>query len=140
MLPGKKGNALILGTGGASKAVAYVLKHLQINFRYVSRKPADNTVLSYDEISAHIMKNFTILINTTPLGTFPDIMHVPSIPYQEITENHILIDLIYNPDKTQFLQNGENKGAKISNGLKMLKLQAEQAWKIWNHLPINSDI
>jgi len=123
--------ALILGTGGASKAVAFVLDSLGISHTFVSRNPTVGQ-LSYDELDSDIMKDFTILVNCTPLGTYPNIEQHPNITYQCITQNHLLFDLIYNPEKTKFLKEGEVRGAQISNGLRMLELQADRAWEIWN--------
>ncbi len=124
-------NALILGTGGASKAVSFALTELGIAHQFVSRKPAI-TELGYGDLSANIMKSHTILVNCTPLGTHPNILEKPNIPYDLIGNKHLLFDLIYNPDKTAFLQEGEARGAKICNGLRMLELQAEKAWEIWS--------
>lgn len=123
--------ALILGTGGASKAVAYVLKNLNIEYLYVSRNPQKN-ILGYEEINAKIINNHTIIINCTPLGTYPDIENFPPLPYQYLNQNHIAFDLIYNPEKTQFLQKASENGATIKNGYEMLVYQAEKAWEIWN--------
>lgn len=123
--------ALILGTGGASKAVAFVLKELGISFKYVSRNPIGDQV-GYSELNKKIMSTHTLLINCTPLGTFPDTATKPGIPYEFLTSNHLLFDLIYNPEKTAFLLSGEHKGAIICNGAEMLELQAEKAWQIWN--------
>jgi shikimate dehydrogenase len=123
--------ALVLGTGGASKAVIFVLKKLAIDYLIVSRNPV-NDQISYQNITKKILKSHTIIVNCTPIGTFPKIDLCPDIPYQYITNNHLLFDLIYNPSKTKFLSKGEAKGAIISNGLKMLELQAEKSWKIWN--------
>ena len=123
--------ALILGTGGASKAVAFVLKELGISFKYVSRNPIGDQV-GYSELNKKIMSTHTLLINCTPLGTFPDTAAKPGIPYEFLTSNHLLFDLIYNPEKTAFLLSGEHKGAIICNGAEMLELQAEKAWQIWN--------
>ncbi|UOB18185.1 shikimate dehydrogenase family protein [Abyssalbus ytuae] len=123
--------ALILGTGGASKAIAYVLDELGIDYYYVSRKATGNK-LSYDDLNKKIMDKFQIIINCTPLGTFPNIQEKPDLPYKYITQNHLLYDLIYNPEETTFLKLGREKGAQICNGLKMLQLQAEKAWNIWN--------
>ncbi len=125
-------NALILGTGGASKAVAYALEQLDINFQFVSRDPKKENTISYDDISAKIMKNHHIIINCTPLGTFPNIDDFPKIPYKFITKDHLLFDLIYNPIETFFLKKGIEKKASTKNGLQMLELQAEKAWEIWN--------
>ena len=125
--------ALILGTGGASKAVAYALSQLGINYKYVSRNPKLRQY-AYSDLSASVMKNHTIIINCTPLGTHPNIKDCPPIPYQYLTEDHLLYDLIYNPEETTFLQKGKNKKATICNGQKMLELQAEKSWEIWNDL------
>ncbi|MDO5608777.1 MAG: shikimate dehydrogenase [Capnocytophaga sp.] len=122
--------ALILGTGGASKAVAYALKNLGIEYRFVSRNPQLGQ-LSYTALSASIMEHYTLLINTTPVGTYPNVADCPSIPYEYISEKHLLYDLIYNPEKTTFLKNGETRKATIANGYPMLVLQAEKAWEIW---------
>lgn len=124
--------ALILGTGGASKAVAFALQKLQIDFKFVSRNPSEANEISYTELSEEIITAHRIIINCTPLGTFPETELCPKIPYQFITSKHLLYDLIYNPSVTTFLQNGKNNGAKIKNGLEMLQLQAEKSWEIWN--------
>lgn len=123
--------AFILGTGGASKAVKYVLEEKGIQCTYVSRTPTENQV-SYTQLDAQLMETHSVIVNTTPLGTYPDIENKPAIPYQFLTEKHLLFDLIYNPDKTAFLSAGEAQGASICNGSKMLEFQAEEAWKIWN--------
>lgn len=125
-------NALILGTGGASKAIAYALDELQISFQFVSRNPKNKQTISYDDITDEVMKNNHIIINCTPLGTFPNIENFPEIPYQFITQYHLLYDLIYNPEETIFLKKGKEKSAIIKNGLEMLEIQAEKAWEIWN--------
>ena len=122
--------ALILGTGGASKAVAYVLGELGISYVFVSRNPGKNKI-SYDQVTEEVLKEHTILINCTPLGTHPNIEQRPALPYEFITDQHFLFDLIYNPEKTAFLAAGEAKGAQISNGLRMLELQADRSWEIW---------
>ena len=124
--------ALILGTGGASKAIAYALKKLEIDFKFVSRNPSAENEISYSDLSEEIITTHTIIINCTPLGTFPETDLCPNIPYQFITSKHLLYDLIYNPASTTFLQKGKNKGAKTKNGLEMLQLQAEESWQIWN--------
>jgi len=124
--------ALILGTGGASKAIAYSLKKLGISYFYVSRKQSDGVTYTYDSLTEHIIDTHQIIINCTPLGTFPNIEDCPKIPYQGITENHILFDLIYNPEETKFLRLGKQQNAVTTNGLNMLKLQAEKSWSIWN--------
>ncbi|MEZ5036608.1 MAG: shikimate dehydrogenase [Chitinophagales bacterium] len=123
--------ALILGTGGASKAVEYVLEQLNINFQYVSRTKSEQTI-TYHEIDEHLMKKATVIINTSPIGMYPNIDIAPEIPYQFISEQHLLYDLVYNPEVTLFLKNGIEKGAKTKNGLEMLHLQAERSWEIWN--------
>ncbi|ATA69204.1 shikimate dehydrogenase [Capnocytophaga cynodegmi] len=125
--------ALILGTGGASNAVAYALKKLGISFRFVSRTPKMGQ-FSYSDLSSQIINKYKIIINCTPLGTFPNVEDFPPIPYQFLTSEHLLYDLIYNPEKTTFLQKGEKKKAIIINGRKMLELQAEKAWEIWNEI------
>jgi shikimate dehydrogenase len=124
--------AIILGTGGASKAIAFALKKLHIDFVFVSRNPNKENEISYSTLSQEIISKHTIIINCTPLGTFPETDLCPEIPYQFITSQHLLYDLIYNPATTTFLQNGKNKGAQIKNGLEMLQLQAEKSWQIWN--------
>lgn len=123
--------ALILGTGGASKAVAYSLKQLQIPYRFVSRKPTLKQ-LHYSDISAEIIQNHHIVINTTPLGTAPNVDEKPSLPYSHLTHKHTLFDLVYNPKITSFLKEGIKVGATTSNGYNMLVFQAEKAWEIWN--------
>jgi len=123
--------ALILGTGGAAKAVEYVLRKLGIQYRYVSRK-ASGENLSYEEITPGLIMNYTLLINTTPLGMFPDANSFPPIPYHSLSDKHYLFDLVYNPGKTLFLKKGEEQGAVIKNGQDMLLIQAEESWKIWN--------
>ncbi|HMR16243.1 MAG: shikimate dehydrogenase [Confluentibacter sp.] len=123
--------ALILGTGGASKAVAFTFKELGIAFEYVSRNQSENIKFTYNTLSEAIIKQHLIIVNCSPLGTFPNIEDCPNIPYQAITENHILFDLIYNPEETKFLKLGKQQHATTVNGLKMLTLQAEKAWAIW---------
>ena len=123
--------ALILGTGGASKAVAYALNKLDITYEFVSRNVSENSLL-YSILSQQVMEEYTIIINCTPLGTDPNIDDSPNIPYEFITEKHLLFDLIYNPSETKFLQEGKKRGAIIKNGLEMLELQAEKSWEIWN--------
>lgn len=130
-LPFHKKNALILGTGGASKAIAYALEKLGFDFKFVSRNKTSSN-LSYDELDENIIQNHCLIINCTPLGTFPNITDCPSIPYEFLSEKHLLFDLIYNPAETEFLKRGKHQGARISNGLKMLEFQAEKAWEIWN--------
>lgn len=123
--------ALILGTGGASKAVAYALNKLNLEFKFVSRNPGESQ-LSYNDLNKDILGEYQVVINTTPLGTFPDIKDCPDLPYQFFSKDHLAYDLIYNPATTEFLNRASEKGAKTCNGLKMLKIQAEKAWEIWN--------
>ncbi len=123
--------ALILGTGGASKAIVYALKTLNIKTLLVSRKNRKESI-TYEDISNQIIKDHTIIINCTPLGTYPNIEECPKIPYQYITERHLCYDLIYNPIKTKFLIFSEKEGASIINGNEMLENQAIESWKIWN--------
>jgi shikimate dehydrogenase len=124
--------ALILGTGGAAKAVAWVLKKHQIEFQYVSRQKSSQTI-EYEEVSKEVLKNYTIVINTTPLGMQPNVNASPSVNCNWMNRQHLCIDLIYNPAKTVFLEAAEKAGAIIENGLKMLEIQAEESWKIWNN-------
>jgi shikimate dehydrogenase len=124
-------HALILGTGGSSKAVRYALKVLGIRYQNVSRTKS-TTSITYDELSEKILNSHQLIINTSPIGMFPNVEETPSIPFELITPKHLLFDLIYNPAKTLFLKKGEERGAKISNGAEMLILQAEESWKIWN--------
>ena len=122
---------MILGTGGASKAIAYALQQLQIESVFVSRNP-DFNELSYNDLDEDIMHSYPLLINCTPLGTHPNVHNYPNIPYEYISKNHVLYDLIYNPSETTFMKKGKENGATVSNGLQMLTLQAERAWEIWN--------
>lgn len=123
--------ALILGTGGASKAVQGGLQNLDIEWTYVSRTPQEGQ-LSYKDIDKYVLDEYTVIINTSPLGTFPDIEDAPDIPYHLLSSKHLLYDLVYNPSETKFLRLGKEKGASIKNGAEMLELQAIAAWKIWN--------
>ena len=122
--------ALILGTGGASKAVAFVLEELNMAYSYVSRTPKA-AQLTYKDIDHTVIKEHTVIINCTPLGTHPNVTNKPDIAYEAIGKEHLLYDLIYNPAKTAFLLEGESRGAAICNGLRMLELQAEKAWEVW---------
>ncbi len=122
--------AFILGTGGSSKAVEYVLNRLGIAYLYVSRTAGSNSI-AYETIAQHLLQS-NLFINTTPLGMYPNIADAPAIPYHRLTTNDYLFDLIYNPTETRFLQQGKAKGAHTQNGLAMLQLQAEKSWKIWN--------
>lgn len=123
--------ALILGTGGASKAVVYALEKIGISCTCVSRKPQKDQ-LSYKDLNELAIKHHLLIINTTPLGTSPDLDQCPDIPYEFISEKHLLMDLIYNPSETLFLKKGKQNGANILNGKSMLIHQAEEAWKIWH--------
>jgi shikimate dehydrogenase len=124
--------ALILGTGGASKAVAYVLRKWGIPFHYVSRTPSGDQELGYDVLKADVIHHFQLIINTTPLGTYPDIDACPLLPYEGLSSKHFLYDLVYNPEETAFLHLGRLAGAKTMNGYAMLVQQAEKSWDIWN--------
>lgn len=127
--------ALILGTGGASKAVAFVLKEIGIECYFVSRSKhqvSGNKTFLYTELNENIMKVFKLIVNTTPLGMYPHVNEVPEIPYNLISSTHLLVDLIYNPAETEFLKHGKLQGASTINGLSMLHQQAEEAWRIWN--------
>ncbi len=123
--------ALILGSGGASKAVIYALKQLRISTTIVSRNKGDFT---YQQFNEQLIKEHTIIVNTTPLGTFPEVMLAPELPYHFISKQHLVYDLIYNPQETLFLKKCRENGASIKNGLQMLEIQAEEAWKIWNEV------
>jgi len=122
--------ALILGNGGAAKAVQVAFQDLAIGYRMVSRQPAIDSFV-YEELTEEILNEHLLIVNTTPLGTFPNVEGCPSLPYELITKKHYLYDLVYNPAETTFLKNGKAQGASIQNGLKMLELQAEKAWEIW---------
>ena len=123
--------ALILGTGGASKGVAFALKKLDIEFLFVSRSEKEN-VISYDQLDKKTFDEYQIIINCSPVGTSPNIEAFPLIPYDYFTNEHIAYDLIYNPEETQFLKKAKAKGAQTKNGLDMLVFQAEKSWEIWN--------
>jgi shikimate dehydrogenase len=124
--------ALVLGNGGATAAVVYVLQKLNIRYNVVSRQLHEGSTLTYGDLNADVIKEHPVIINTTPLGTYPNVNECPSIPYEAITAEHYLFDLVYNPSKTLFLQKGEERGARIKNGYDMLEIQAEESWKIWN--------
>lgn len=123
--------ALILGTGGAAAAVAYVFNQRKISFQYVSRKKSSSSMV-YEELDKTIMETYTLIINTTPLGMSPMIDQCPPIPYQFMNEQHHCFDLIYNPAETLFLQKAKKTGATTQNGAEMLLIQAEESWRIWN--------
>jgi shikimate dehydrogenase len=124
-------SALVLGTGGASKAVCYVLESKNIHYKLVSRHPQKGQ-LGYSDLDRTLLKRYPLLINTTPLGMYPNINEAPLMNCQYLTKEHVLIDLIYNPEETLWLKNAKRQGAFTQNGLTMLKQQAEKAWQIWN--------
>jgi shikimate dehydrogenase len=124
--------ALVLGNGGAALAVKYVLQRLGLPYQVVGRSIKDDINLTYRELDADIMQTHQVIINTTPLGTFPDTASCPDIPYEQLTGEHLLYDLVYNPPLTLFLQKGQEIGATIKNGYDMLVGQAEESWRIWN--------
>ena len=123
--------ALLLGTGGAAAAVKFVLTKLGIQYLEVSRN-ASEKLISYNNITPAILKEYTVIINCTPLGTYPNVAEAPQLPYDLLNESHYLFDLVYNPPLTRFLQYGKEKGCIIQNGYEMLVIQAEENWKIWN--------
>lgn len=124
-------NVLVLGTGGASKAVQSVLKSLNIDYKVVSRTASGSTI-TYADITLPVVKHHCLIVNATPLGTFPNISQRPDLPYYLLTQKHYLFDLVYNPNETTFMKQGKEHGAKTMNGMQMLQLQAEEAWRIWN--------
>lgn len=124
--------ALILGTGGASKAIAYVFKSIGLDVIYCSRNPLGPMEFSYESINEHMLNACKVVVNCTPVGTFPNVDEVLPFPFDELTPDHLVIDLIYNPKKTKFLYEAEKHGATILNGESMLKEQALKAWEIWN--------
>lgn len=124
-------NALILGTGGASKAVGYALNQLGIEVKFVSRKSGNNYI-TYDQLDKDIIERNLLIVNTTPLGMSPDIESYPPIPYQYLSDRHLCYDLVYNPTETEFLKKAKEKGAETKNGLEMLYGQAVGAWAIWS--------
>lgn len=122
--------ALVLGTGGAAKAIAYALAKSGISYRFVSRNAGDN-IMSYSELTPELTAGYKLIVNTTPLGMAPDVHHCPDIPYAALTAEHLLYDIIYNPPETLFLHKGKALGASTKNGYDMLTGQADAAWKIW---------
>lgn len=126
--------ALILGTGGAAAAVEYVLQKLNIAVEFVSREAKNKNQLTYNALNKTIITDRKLIINTTPLGTYPNIESFPEIPYEFLNEEHLLFDLVYNPSTTAFMQKGINQKAAVVNGYDMLVFQAEENWKIWNSL------
>lgn len=125
-------NALVLGTGGGSAAVCFVLKKFGLSFRLVSRQPGKEHILSYTDLGKEIVSENTLIINTSPLGMYPVLDRYPLIPYHFLTPKHYLYDLVYNPEETLFLKKGKEMGTGIKNGKEMLILQAEKSWEIWN--------
>ena len=123
-------HALILGTGGASKAVDYALRQLGLKTRFVSRTSREG-IIAYDELTPEQMAQYTVIVNTTPLGMHPNVDECPPLDYEQLTSHHLLYDVVYNPEKTLFLQRGQKAGATICNGMDMLIGQAKAAWKIW---------
>ncbi len=128
---GQQQRALIFGTGGSSKAVQYVFDKHQIPFKQVSRNPSTNQ-LSYHQLSVKLLQDYTILVNTTPVGMHPKVEDCLPVPANAVTKRHYLFDLIYNPGETKFLELGRKCGSWYKNGLEMLYLQAEKSWHIWN--------
>ena len=125
--------ALVLGTGGAAKAVHYVLNKLGIQFLEVSRNAGGIKKISYQQVTPLLLKEHLLVINTTPLGMYPETGVCPALPYEALTPQHYLFDLVYNPAETLFLHKGKQQGAVIKNGSDMLAIQAEESWKIWNY-------
>ncbi|WP_341656755.1 shikimate dehydrogenase [Blattabacterium cuenoti] len=129
----KNFKALILGTGGVSKSISFVLEKLKIPYQYISRKK-NRGFLVYEDINQNLLNQYKIIINCTPIGTYPNINTCPSLPYQYVSSEHYFYDLVYNPNKTLFLKKAEKKGAFIQNGLEMFYFQAEESWKIWKKI------
>lgn len=124
--------ALIIGTGGASKAVEYVLKEIGLSCHFVTRTKTSENQFTYDELNENMINAFKLIVNASPVGMFPNVDNAPKIPYEFISSAHLLYDLVYNPAETEFLKRGKAKGAATVNGLSMLHQQAEEAWRIWN--------
>jgi shikimate dehydrogenase len=132
-LGGHHEQALILGTGGAAKAVEYVLRKLGIHYRLVTRNPRPDTGdMGYEQVTPEMLDTYTLIVNTTPLGMHPRTEECPPLPYEAMGPGHYLFDLIYNPARTLFLQKGGERGAVVENGYEMLLLQAEESWRLWN--------
>lgn len=127
--PPKK--ALIIGTGGASSAIAFVLEKWNVDFSYISRSKKDNTI-QYVDVDEKLLQQYPLIVNASPVGTFPDIDKAPQLSYGGLNSNHLLYDLIYNPLETRFLKEGKTRGCQTINGLKMLEYQAEKSWQIWS--------
>lgn len=124
--------ALILGTGGASKAIRYVLNELGIETLLVSRRKGNDNCVTYSDLTENLLQEYLLIVNTTPLGTFPNVDTAPDIPYEYLSPRHLLYDLVYNPEITRFLEKGKARGASIKNGYDMLIGQAERSFEIWN--------
>lgn len=131
LLKEKHRKALVLGTGGASKAVVYGLKKMGLETQLVSRTKQQNTI-TYEELDAKALEEYKVIVNCSPLGTFPNVEEAPAIPYHLLDDKHLLYDLVYNPAETEFLKRGKMQGAAIKNGAEMLELQALAAWEMWN--------
>lgn len=125
-------NAIILGTGGSARAVAYVLNKLGIGFTFVSRKGKDKNTITYPDLTKSVINSHLLIINATPLGMYPNTHTFPHFPYEDLTEKHLLVDLVYNPEQTLFLKKGKLQGATILSGLEMLYIQADKSFEIWN--------
>ena len=123
--------ALVLGTGGASKAIRVGLNRLGIEWTYVSRSPRDG-VVTYEDITAETLQEYTVIVNCSPVGMFPKVDAAPAIPYELLSPQHLLFDCVYNPEETLFMKKGREQGATVKNGLEMLHLQAVASWKFWN--------
>ena len=124
--------ALIIGTGGSSKAINYGLKELGLETLFVSRNQHNEQTITYDELTPEIMDEYKVIVNCTPVGMYPQADQCPNIPYECLTSKHLLYDLLYNPDTTLFMKKGSDRGAAVKNGLEMLLLQAFGSWEIWN--------
>ena len=129
--------ALILGTGASASSVAYVLYKLGVDTLFVSRNPQGDHEISWEEINEHVIRFHPLIINTTPIGQFPDSESAPVLPYELLTDKHLLYDLLYNPAETEFLKRGKAAGAMVHNGQSMLEMQAEQSWKTWQNNEIS---
>ncbi|MCC6721908.1 MAG: shikimate dehydrogenase [Bacteroidia bacterium] len=128
----KINGCLVLGTGGTSKTVCFVLNQLNIFYKCVSRDKTGNEIINYNQIDRDLLNNYNLIVNTTPLGMFPHPYNCPEIPYHLLNDKNILVDMIYNPTQTLFMKKGEEKGCITLNGLNALYIQAEESWKIWN--------
>lgn len=131
-LTNKHERAIIIGTGGASKAVAYVLRQLGIECIFISRQPQGENQFGYDEINVHMLGACKLIVNCTPVGMYPNVVDCFPFPFEHLSEDHLVVDIIYNPIQTKFLEQAKQAGAQILNGESMLKQQALMAWKIWN--------